>query len=68
MNKRLTKPVAMMLLTTAMAFGLTACSDDNTTAEDVGEHIDQTVTDTGNAIEDKCEDVKEAAGAEDTDC
>lgn len=37
-------------------------------AEKMGEKIDKTVTDTGNAIEDKCEKLKEKAGTKDTDC
>ncbi|QMV17079.1 hypothetical protein [Vibrio spartinae] len=30
---KLSNPIAMMLLTTAIAFGLTACNDDNATTE-----------------------------------
>ena len=37
-------------------------------AEDAGETIDEVVTDTGNAIEDACEDVKEGVDAKDKDC
>ncbi|KFZ39119.1 hypothetical protein HR45_01590 [Shewanella mangrovi] len=43
-------------------------AEDNTTAEDIGEKIDNTMTDAGNAIEDKCEALKEQTGAKDTDC
>ncbi|ABG42635.1 MAG: hypothetical protein CL579_17520 [Alteromonadaceae bacterium] len=45
---------------------VTACNDNN--AENAGEKVDEMMTDTGNAIEDACEDVKEGAGAEDNDC
>ncbi|MGY0563476.1 MAG: hypothetical protein ACW7DR_12470 [Paraglaciecola chathamensis] len=45
---------------------VTACNDNN--AEEAGEKVDEMVTDTGNAIEDACEDVKDGAGAEDNDC
>ncbi|QHJ12654.1 hypothetical protein FX988_02912 [Paraglaciecola mesophila] len=45
---------------------VTACNDNN--AEEAGEKVDEMVTDTGNAIEDACEDVKDGAGAEDKDC
>ena len=45
---------------------VTACNDNN--AEEAGEKVDEMVTDTGNAIEDACEDVKDGAGADDNDC
>ena len=37
-------------------------------AERAGEKIDDAATDIGNAVEDACEDVKDAANADDTDC
>lgn len=43
-----------------------ACSDND--AEEAGEKVDEMVTDAGNAVEDACEEVKEGAGAKDTDC
>lgn len=49
-----------------LALGLTACSDNK--AEDAGEKIDEVMTDTGNAIEDVCEEVKEGVKAKDTKC
>lgn len=49
-----------------LALGLTACSDNK--AEDAGEKIDEVMTDTGNAIEDACEEVKEGVKAKDTKC
>ncbi|GAC32108.1 hypothetical protein [Paraglaciecola polaris] len=45
---------------------VTACNDNN--AESAGEKVDEMTTDAGNAIEDACEDVKDGAGAKDTDC
>lgn len=45
---------------------LGACADND--AEEAGAKIDEIVTDTGNAIEDACEDVKESADAKDKDC
>ncbi|NAX20278.1 hypothetical protein [Vibrio sp. V39_P1S14PM300] len=66
MKKRIQK-VLIPMLTLMLSAGLVACSDDNS-AEDVGEKIDQAVTDTGNAIEDSCENLKESANAQDTDC
>ncbi|SJL83783.1 hypothetical protein [Vibrio palustris] len=62
--------VLIVVIVAAVLFGASMFmkSDDNTTAEDVGETIDNTVTDSGNAIEDKCEQLKEKAGAEDSDC
>ena len=49
-----------------LALGLSACSDNK--AEDAGEKIDEVMTDTGNAIEDACEEVKEGVKADDTNC
>jgi hypothetical protein len=48
------------------AIVLGACADND--AEEAGAKIDEIVTDTGNAIEDACEDVKETADAKDKDC
>lgn len=59
----LTKVVAAI----GLAFTLMAC-DDQGPMEKAGEQADQAVTDTQNAIEDKCEDVKENLDAKDTDC
>ncbi|ABK49074.1 conserved hypothetical protein [Shewanella sp. ANA-3] len=61
----------MTIITTAflallLTFGLSACSDNN--AEDAGEKIDEAITDTGNAIEDACEELKEGVKAKDTRC
>lgn len=53
------------LLLASMTF-LSACEDNN--AEEAGETVDEVMTDTGNAIEDACEDVKEGVEAKDTDC
>lgn len=55
----------LSILLTSMAL-LSGCGDDK--AENAGEKLDQVVTDTGNAIEDACEEVKEGVKAEDTDC
>ncbi|KXI28080.1 hypothetical protein [Paraglaciecola hydrolytica] len=55
----------MALLLTSLA-GMTACEDNN--AEELGEKLDKTVTDAGNAVEDACEEVKEGVDAKDTDC
>ena len=49
-----------------LALSVVACEDNN--AEEVGETIDEVVTDAGNKVEDVCEDVKEKADAEDKDC
>ncbi|WP_416397842.1 hypothetical protein [Allohahella sp. A8] len=58
----------MTLLTAAVfTVGLSACDTDGP-AENAGESMDNAATDTGNAIEDACENVKEGAGADDTDC
>lgn len=36
--------------------------------EKAGEKVDNTAEKMGNAVEDACEDAKQAAGAEDSDC
>tara|TARA_R110002049_G_scaffold58143_2_gene158478 strand:- start:342 stop:530 length:189 start_codon:yes stop_codon:yes gene_type:complete len=61
---RNTLTLAAILFTAFLAAG---CENDGP-AERAGEAIDNTATDVGNAIEDACEDVKEGAGADDTDC
>ncbi len=48
--------------------GWLAACDNQGPAERAGERIDEFATDAGNAVEDKCEEIKEGAGAEDTDC
>lgn len=53
-------------LVAMLALSVVACEDNN--AEDVGETIDEVVTDAGNKVEDICEDVKDKADAEDEDC
>lgn len=58
------KAIAMLLV--IFSLGLTACDDGP--AEDLGERIDDATTDAGNAIEDACEDVKDAAGADNKNC
>ncbi|GAB1257975.1 hypothetical protein NBRC116494_24770 [Aurantivibrio plasticivorans] len=52
---------------------MTGC--DQGPAEEFGEEVDDVVsnvedkaTEVGNAIEDKCEEIKAEAGAEDSDC
>ncbi|GAB5382540.1 MAG: hypothetical protein Alis3KO_39550 [Aliiglaciecola sp.] len=61
-----TKKLCTTLIALVAIFGLSACGDDK--AEEVGENIDEVVTDAGNAIEDACEEVKEGVKAEDKDC
>ncbi|RLT96032.1 hypothetical protein [Ketobacter sp.] len=48
--------------------GLTACDVDEGGAEEAGEKIDEVVTDTGNKVEDLCEDMKQEMNSKDTDC
>lgn len=61
------KKLSIVGFTALFAFGIAAC-EQKSEAEKVGEKIDDTVTDMGNAVEDACEDVKEGAGAKDEDC
>lgn len=57
--------ITTTLLALTAVFALSACEGP---AETTGEKLDQAVTDAGNAVEDACEDMKEAAKAEDKDC
>ncbi|QKX17591.1 hypothetical protein [Microbulbifer sp. YPW1] len=61
------KKLSVIGFAALLVTGITACEKESG-AEEVGETIDETVTDMGNAVEDACEDVKEKAGAEDQDC
>lgn len=45
---------------------LTACDDGS--AERMGENIDEAVNDAGNAVEDVCEDVRDAVNADNPNC
>ncbi|WP_340680235.1 hypothetical protein [Paraglaciecola sp.] len=63
MNKLKNLGLIALLLTSLG--GLVACDDG---AEDMGEKLDKTVTDAGNAVEDACEELKEGVDAKDTDC
>lgn len=47
---------------------LTGCDRDEGGMEEAAESVDESMNDFGNAVEDKCEDAKSGAGAEDTDC
>ncbi|MBU3004564.1 hypothetical protein [Paraglaciecola arctica] len=53
------------LLALTAVFALSACDGE---AEDAGEKLDEIATDAGNAVEDACEDLKEAAKAENDNC
>lgn len=63
----LLRRTTQMLAVLCVCGWLAAC-DTEGPAERAGERVDETATDVGNAIEDKCEEAKEQAGAEDTDC
>jgi predicted small lipoprotein YifL len=54
------KTMKTMLLVLAAAFFLQACDQDGP-LEEAGEDVDE-------AIEETCEDIKDAADAEDRDC
>ncbi|MFA7553029.1 MAG: hypothetical protein WCY88_02175 [Spongiibacteraceae bacterium] len=64
----------MLSLIVVMAVFISGCEKDGP-AERAGENMDDAVEqmqdqgrDLGNKIEDACEDMKEGAGAQDTDC
>ncbi len=54
--------IAIMLLS------LTACDRDEGGMEEMGETMDEAATDFGNAVEDGCENMKEGANADNTNC
>ena len=58
-------PLQVLLIAGSLS-AVTAC--DQGPAEEAGEQLDKLVTDTGNAIEDACEDVKDDLNAKDRDC
>jgi hypothetical protein len=60
------KPLYLFLF--LAIFSVAACDQNDGPLEKTGENIDEAYTDMGNAIEDKCEDIKKNANAEDTDC
>lgn len=63
---KLLKLLTMASLMVFLTAGLSACSGDN--AENAGEKVDEMIQDSGNAVEDACEDAKENMNAEDSDC
>ena len=63
---KLLKLLTMASLMVFLTAGLSACTDDK--AENAGEKVDEMIQDSGNAIEDACEDIKEGMKAEDQDC
>jgi hypothetical protein len=65
----------LVLLLMVGSFAIAGCDNDAGPAERTGERLDEAAEDlreagrdAGNAIEDACEEVREGAGAEDTDC
>ncbi|MDP1931151.1 MAG: hypothetical protein Q8L60_06825 [Gammaproteobacteria bacterium] len=58
------KTITMLFLVSLM--GLTACNEGP--AERLGRDIDDAATDAANAIEDVCEDVRDAVNARDPNC
>jgi hypothetical protein len=60
------KNKSLLVLTLIASLNLAACTDDK--VENAGEKVDEVISDTGNAIEDACENVKDKVGTEDKDC
>ncbi|AOS95730.1 hypothetical protein AUP74_00258 [Microbulbifer aggregans] len=61
------RKVALVFFAALLSVGIAGCERE-TGAEEVGETIDETIEDAGNAVEDACEEVKEGADVADTDC
>lgn len=60
------KKLSIIFASLLMVFTLSACNEGP--MEEAGESVDEAMTDTGNAIEDTCEDAKEGMGMKDQDC
>lgn len=67
MNRKTFMLVAMVIL---MGTGTVACQPDEPEEhlEEAGEELEAAGRDAANEVEDTCEEIKEEAGAEDTDC
>jgi hypothetical protein len=61
------KWIGRMLCAALLSVGVVGCEREGP-AEQAGEKLDNAARDAGNAVEDKCEQTKEAAGAADTRC
>ncbi|WP_159819626.1 hypothetical protein [Colwellia sp. 20A7] len=60
------KNKSLLVLTLIASLNLAACADNH--AENAGENVDEVISDTGNAIEDACENVKDEMGTKDKNC
>lgn len=58
----------LLTVITVFTFALTACDVDEGGAEEAGENIDEVMTDTGNKVEDLCEDAKQSMNADNENC
>lgn len=67
MNNQLSKYTLTAALILTLGGGIAGCKQEGP-AETTGKKLDEVTTDIGNAVEDKCEEAKKAAGAEDTRC
>lgn len=63
----ISRKLALVLFAALLSIGIAGCEQE-TDAEQIGETIDETIEDAGNAVEDACEEVKEGADVADTDC
>lgn len=60
------KKTVTLALTTSLIVVLAACTPG--AAEKTGKKVDDIILNTGNAIEDVCENIKESLNTENTDC
>ena len=68
MTMKFTKTLSLIAIMLLSLTALTGCDRDEGGMEEMGETMDEAATDFGNAVEDGCEDMKEGANADDTDC
>lgn len=59
-NKQIVRAAGVLALAAIPMWGMTACSDDTTTAEDIGEQIDDAADDVGDAIDDTADDIEDS--------
>ncbi|WP_372749862.1 hypothetical protein [Litorivivens sp.] len=68
MIKKFAKALSLTAMMVLPLTTLIGCDRDEGGMEEIGENMDEAATDFANAVEDTCEDAKESANAENTNC